>query len=122
MNDSARAGEQPSGNLRYLILTVLFIPTTVNYADRATLSIAGTQMQIQLRLSVVTMGYLFSAFGWSYVAAQIPGGWLLDRYGSRRLYLLSILMWSVLGMAQAVVDLLRPVGLCAEFLVVRLGG
>ena len=29
------------------------------------------------------MGYIFSAFGWSYVVAQVPGGWLLDRYGSR---------------------------------------
>jgi MFS transporter, ACS family, glucarate transporter len=104
-----------------LILTLLFIATTVNYADRATLSIAGTQMQSHLGVSVVTMGYLFSAFGWSYVAAQIPGGWLLDRYGSRRVYLLSILVWSVLGVAQGVVGFLRPVGLVAMLFILRLG-
>ena len=50
MNDSAQAVKQPSGGLRYSILTLLFVATTVNYADRATLSIAGTQMQGQLGL------------------------------------------------------------------------
>jgi ACS family glucarate transporter-like MFS transporter len=29
----------------------------------------------------VQMGFIFSAFGWSYVIGQIPGGWLLDRIG-----------------------------------------
>lgn len=113
--------ERGDGRLRYFILALLFSATTVNYADRATLSIAGTQMQSQLGLSVVAMGYLFSAFGWSYVAAQIPGGWLLDRYGSRRIYLLSILVWAVLGLAQGIVGLLRPIGLFAMLFVLRLG-
>jgi len=121
MNDSAQEVGRPVGRLRWFILTLLFIATTVNYADRATLSIAGTQMQTQLGLSVVTMGYLFSAFGWSYVVAQIPGGWLLDRYGSRRVYLLSIFMWSVLGLAQGAVGFLRPVALVATLFVLRLG-
>jgi MFS transporter, ACS family, glucarate transporter len=121
MNDNARAVERSSGRVRYSVLALLFVATTINYADRATLSIAGTQMQAQLGLSVVAMGYLFSAFGWSYVAAQIPGGWLLDRYGSRRVYLLSISMWSVLGLAQGLVGFLRPVGLVATLFILRLG-
>jgi MFS transporter, ACS family, glucarate transporter len=121
MNDRGQAVEQGVGRLRYGVLALLFLATTVNYADRATLSIAGTQMQSQLGLSVVTMGYLFSAFGWSYVVAQIPGGWLLDRYGSRRVYLLSILMWSVLGLAQGAVGFFRPAAVLATFFVLRLG-
>jgi ACS family glucarate transporter-like MFS transporter len=40
------------------------------------------------------MGYIFSAFGWSYVLAQLPGGWLLDRFGSRKIYALSLFVWS----------------------------
>src|ERR1700733_1445472 len=95
--------EQPAGKLRYFILALLFIATTVNYGDRATLSIAGTQMQAQLGLGVVTMGYLFSAFGWSYVAAQIPGGWLLDRFGSKWVYAFSIMIWSALTVMQGFV-------------------
>jgi len=40
------------------------------------------------------MGYIFSAFGWSYVIAQLPGGWLLDRFGSRKIYAISLFAWS----------------------------
>ena len=62
---------------RYLILLIIFIVTAVNYADRATLSIAGTEVAKELQLSAVSMGYIFSAFGWAYLLMQIPGGWLL---------------------------------------------
>ena len=110
MNNSVQAARRAVGRLRYSVLALLFIATTVNYADRATLSIAGAQMQSQLGLSIVTMGYLFSAFGWSYVAAQIPGGWLLDRFGSRRVYSLSILFWAALGLAQGAAGHLRLIG------------
>jgi len=47
------------------------------------------------------MGYLFSAFGWAYVIGQIPGGALLDRFGSKRVYLWSIVLWSVFTAAQS---------------------
>lgn len=43
---------------RYLILLIIFIVTAVNYADRATLSIAGTEVAKELQLSAVSMGYL----------------------------------------------------------------
>ena len=60
---------------RYLILLIIFIVTAVNYADRATLSIAGTEVAKELQLSAVSMGYIFSAFGWAYLmveASNIP--------------------------------------------------
>jgi len=63
---------------------MLFVVTTINYADRATLSIAGASIQDDLGISSVSLGYIFSAFGWAYVLGQIPGGWLLDRFGSKR--------------------------------------
>lgn len=68
----------------YLILLIIFIVTAVNYADRATLSIAGTEVAKELQLSAVSMGYIFSAFGWAYLLMQIPGGWLLDKFGSKK--------------------------------------
>ena len=74
---------------------MLFVVTAVNYADRATLSIAGSEVSKQLGLSKVAMGYAFSAFGWAYVIAQIPGGWLLDRFGSKPVYVCSIVAWSI---------------------------
>ena len=55
---------------RYLILLIIFIVTAVNYADRATLSIAGTDVAKELQLDSVSMGYIFSAFGWAYLLLQ----------------------------------------------------
>jgi len=81
--------------VRYLILLMLFLVTTINYADRATISLAGPEIARALRFDAVTMGYVFSAFGWAYVACQLPGGWLLDRFGSKRVYAASLFLWSL---------------------------
>src|SRR6202023_4347934 len=120
MNKSAQSVGQIRGRVRYSILAMLFIATTVNYADRATFSIAGPQVQAQLGLSAVAMGYLFSAFGWAYVAAQIPGGWLLDRFGSRRVYAASILLWSLFTLLQGTVSLLTGGAIVVALFTLRL--
>src|SRR4051794_22326398 len=86
--------------VRLFIVLMLFLVTTINYADRATLSIAGTALSKELRLDPVALGYVFSAFSWSYVAAQVPGGWLLDRFGSKWVYAVSILTWSAFTFMQ----------------------
>jgi ACS family glucarate transporter-like MFS transporter len=80
---------------RWMILAILFAVTTINYADRATISIAGPEIKKALGLDAVQMGFVFSAFAWSYVLAQLPGGWLLDRFGSKITYFFSIFLWSV---------------------------
>ena len=88
---------------RWGILAMLFIATTINYADRATISIAGPAIAKDLGLSPIEMGYIFSAFAWSYVLAQIPGGWLLDKFGSKVTYGCSIFLWSVFTLLQGFV-------------------
>lgn len=92
------------GRTRYVILLMLFLATTINYADRATISIAGTSLQKDLGIDAVTLGYIFSAFGWAYVAGQIPGGWLLDKFGSKKIYAFSIFTWSLFTFLQGFVD------------------
>ena len=77
-------------NARYWIVVMLFIVTSFNYGDRATLSIAGSAMAKDIGLDSVGMGYIFSAFSWAYVIGQIPGGWLLDKFGSKKVYFYSI--------------------------------
>lgn len=89
------AASAKATRVRWGILAILFIVTTINYADRATISIAGPELKKLLGLSPVEMGFIFSAFAWSYVLAQLPGGWLLDRFGSKITYFFSIFLWSV---------------------------
>jgi MFS transporter, ACS family, glucarate transporter len=100
MSAIVSTAEVRRSRVRIFIVTMLFLVTTVNYADRATLSIAGSALSKELHLDPVAMGYVFSAFGWSYVIAQVPGGWLLDRYGSRAVYAFSIVIWSLFTMMQ----------------------
>ena len=104
---------------RYVVVWLLFVATTVNYADRATLSIAGPALAKDLALDPVVMGYVFSAFGWAYVLAQIPGGWLLDRFGSKRVYVLSVLIWSVFTLLQGFVGVLPASIAVASLFVLR---
>ncbi|HSC83624.1 MAG TPA: MFS transporter, partial [Pseudomonas sp.] len=92
--------------VRYLILLMLFLVTTINYADRATISIAGSSLQKDLGLDAVTLGYIFSAFGWAYVLGQIPGGWLLDRFGSKKVYAAGIFIWSLFTLLQGFIGML----------------
>lgn len=101
------------GRFRYLILALIFIVTVVNYADRATMSIAGTGVVRDLGLDPIKLGMIFSAFAWAYVIGQIPGGWLLDRFGARRVYGLSLVLWSVFTMMQGTVGWLGITGAAA---------
>lgn len=100
---ASTSGNAQATRTRWGILAILFIITTINYADRATISIAGPELKKLLGLSPVQMGFVFSAFAWSYVLAQLPGGWLLDRFGSKITYFFSIFLWSVFTMLMGTV-------------------
>ena len=95
--------QPPVGHVRWLIVLLLFVLTSVNYADRATLSIAGPQAFKELGLDPVGMGVVFSAFAWSYVVAQLPGGYLLDRFGTKIVYVVSVATWSLFTLLQGTV-------------------
>lgn len=81
-------------HVRYLIVLVLFFVSAVNYANRGSLGMVKTDLSQDFGLNAVWMGYLVSAWGWSYVIAQIPCGWLLDRLGSKRVYGVAFFLWS----------------------------
>jgi ACS family glucarate transporter-like MFS transporter len=100
MSVAASTVESVGGRVRFTIVAMLFAVTMVNYADRATIAIAGPVVSKDLGFSSVQMGFIFSAFGWSYVLAQIPGGWLLDRFGSKMVYFLGIFIWSLFTVLQ----------------------
>jgi MFS family permease len=76
-------------------LTVLVIGGTLNYIDRATLSVANPLIRNDLGLSIADMGLLLSAFLWAYAFFQLPGGAMVDRVGPRRLLTVGMTVWSV---------------------------
>src|ERR1700723_1623092 len=82
-------------HIRYLIVAILFLASCFSYGDRVALSIAGTAMQKEFGLDPVKLGFLLSGFSWAYVAGQLPSGGLLDRFGSKRVYGISIVCWAL---------------------------
>jgi MFS transporter, ACS family, glucarate transporter len=82
-------------HVRYLIVAILFLASCFSYGDRVALSIAGTAMEKEFDLDPVKLGFLLSGFSWAYVAGQLPSGGLLDRFGSKRVYGISIVCWTV---------------------------
>ena len=105
---------------RWVILAMLFAITTINYADRATMSIAAPGIKKDLGLDAVQMGFVFSAFAWSYVLAQLPGGWLLDRFGSKITYFFSIFLWSTFTMLTGAAGFLAGGAAVAMLFTLRL--
>jgi len=112
--------ETKNSHVRFWIIAVLFIVSSINYASRATFSFATVPLQKEIGLTPVEIGYIFSAFGWSYVAGQIPGGALLDRYGSRPIYLWSITLWSVFTALQAFVSWISVIPVMISLFLLRL--
>jgi MFS transporter, ACS family, D-galactonate transporter len=68
---------------RLLMLALITAGTLVNYLDRTVISVAAPFLARDLHLDYAVLGIAFSAFSWTYAAAQIPGGIALDRFGVR---------------------------------------
>ena len=69
--------------------------------DRASVSVVGPLIQKDLNLTPAMLGLIFSAFSWTYTSMQIPGGSLLDRFGSKFIYGISLIGWSIFTGLQA---------------------
>ena len=78
-------------SLVFMLATVLFI----NYADRGLLSTAAPLLQGELHLTDPQLGLLFSAFFWTYACAQIPIGWVAERFGAGRVLAGGLLLWAL---------------------------
>lgn len=99
---------------RYITLLMIFITVVICYVDRANLAVASAHIQQEFGISKAEMGYVFSAFACLYTLCQIPGGWFLDRVGSRLTYFIAILGWSVATLLQGFASgLLSLIGLRA---------
>lgn len=90
----------PASRARLGILALLTVGTMINYLDRTVISVAAPLLSKDLGLDAAVMGVVFSAFSWTYAAAQIPGGIVLDRVGVRLTYFLSLTIWSTFTLLQ----------------------
>ena len=81
-------------NARFVVLALITFATFLNYLDRAVMGVAAPSMTAELGISPALLGIILSAFSWTYAFAQIPGGMILDRLGTRLTYAFSLASWS----------------------------
>lgn len=112
---AANAAALPRTNVRSRMLAVVVLAVVINYLDRAILGIASPSIRAEFAISPAEMGFVFSAFSWSYLFFQIPGGVFLDRFGNRLVYTIALLGWSAFTLLQGVT------GGISSFLFARLG-
>jgi sugar phosphate permease len=86
---------------RWSIAFLLAFGVIVNFFDRINLSVSQQALHDSFGLTLISFGYLSSAFSWSYAAMQLPVGMLLDRFGVRRVGRISALLWSVASFCAA---------------------
>ena len=89
--------------IRFLLVFLLFVLSTVAFLDRTNISIAGVGLGQEYGLTKVQLGWVFSAFLVGYAGFQIPGGWLAVRLGPRKVLTLGVLWWGVFTAMTAVV-------------------
>ncbi len=84
-----------SGRQRWFVLFLIALMYFFSYLDRVNISAAAPVISREFGFSKITMGFIFSAFVWSYALFQIPGGWLGDRFGPRRVLTALFAYWSL---------------------------
>jgi sugar phosphate permease len=87
---------QRSTNMRWLILSIMCLMYLITYIDRACISVVAPAISKEFGFSKTQMGIIFSAFAWAYALGQIPGGWLGDRFGPRKVLSTLVVFWSVM--------------------------
>ena len=89
----------PPSQARRVVLFFAVTLAIITYVDRVCISQAAPTMQEDLGLTKIQMGYAFAAFGWAYALFEIPGGWLGDRIGPRKVLMRVVGMWSIFTVA-----------------------
>ncbi|MGE0824665.1 MAG: MFS transporter [Candidatus Binatia bacterium] len=93
------------GPVRYRIVGLIFLLALINHVDRANISIAAPVMMRELGWQEDQFGIIFAAFLWGYMALQLPGGYVADRFGGK------LIPWLCFGWSLA--TLFTPLGAVA---------
>jgi len=81
---------------RHLVILFAITLAIITYIDRFCMGQAEPNIRADLHLSKVQMSYIFAAFAWAYALFEIPGGWMGDWLGPRRVLLRIVICWSVM--------------------------
>lgn len=90
-------------NFRWVILSLLFFATTINYIDRQVIGLLKPYIEKDLQWTEVDYGYIVTAFQLAYAIGLLLSGRLVDKFGTRWGYTIAISIWSIGAMMHAAV-------------------
>ena len=80
---------------RHVVTAFAVALAVITYLDRVAIAVAAPFISSELGLSRTQMAWALAAFAWAYALFEIPGGWLGDRIGPRRVLMRIVIWWSV---------------------------
>jgi ACS family hexuronate transporter-like MFS transporter len=93
---------KPIPNLRWWIAGLVFLSTVINYVDRQTLAVLMPRLSKEVGISNAEYGLISNAFLIPYTMMFIGSGLLIDRYGTKLIYGIAAIWWSIAAMLHAV--------------------
>ena len=82
-------------NSRWLITFLAFCGLIICILDRSALSFAIKDIERELHLNNTQFGLLSSAFSVGYLIMVFSGGFIVDKFGSRSVWSITAIVWSV---------------------------
>jgi ACS family hexuronate transporter-like MFS transporter len=89
------------GKYRWVICTLLFFATTINYVDRSIMGVLAPTLRDEIGWTDQEYGYISAAFTQAYAIGFIFAGWFIDKVGSRLGYSIYLTLWSIAAAAHA---------------------
>ena len=95
---------QPATNYRWIVCALLFFATMINFIDRQILGLIKPILDEQLHWTNEQFGYTNAFFQLSYAVSLLIFGWVVDRFGTKIGYGVSIVAWSMAAIGHALVS------------------
>ncbi len=90
---------EPTGNYRWVVVTLLFFATTINYLDRQVIGLLKDDLAKAFDWSEKDYSSIVMAFSAAYALGLLLFGRLIDRIGTKVGYTVSVIIWSLAAMA-----------------------
>jgi ACS family hexuronate transporter-like MFS transporter len=101
MKNSQSLLDQKPTRIRWWICALLFFATTINYIDRQVFAILAPQLQTEIGWTEIEYGYIVTAFQLFYAIGLLLVGKWIDFLGTKKGFILSIIVWSLAAMSHA---------------------
>jgi ACS family hexuronate transporter-like MFS transporter len=89
------------GNYRWTVCALIFFATTVNYLDRQVIGILKPMLEADLGIGEKAYSHIIMAFQLCYGISMVLAGRLIDRFGTKLGYAVSVILWSIAAMGHA---------------------